>query len=76
MDELSPTQPNEYKPLETSETIRIIILQPAEVHTEPLECNIVHRDRRQILLDIRDEQHFEAESYTWGNSELFFQDVL
>ena len=68
--EPSPTELYKYRPLETSETIRVIVLQPARNHNEPLDCNIIHQDRREILLDIRDEQHFEAVSYTWGNPEL------
>ena len=68
--EPSPTELYKYRPLETSETIRVIVLQPARNHNEPLDCNIIHQDRREILLNIRDEQHFEAVSYTWGNPEL------
>ncbi|EDO00031.1 hypothetical protein SS1G_02890 [Sclerotinia sclerotiorum 1980 UF-70] len=64
------TQLYKYRPPETPETIRVIVLQPAKNHNEPLECNIIHQDRHEILLDIGDEQHFEAVSYTWGGSDL------
>lgn len=70
MDEPTPVQRYKHKPLETPQTIRVIVLQPAEDYNVPLECSIIHQDRHQILLNIDDEKHFEAVSYTWGNKDF------
>jgi hypothetical protein len=60
----------EYKPLESPETVRILVLQPAANFNDPPGCEIIHRNRHQLLLDEDDSEHYEAVSYTWGTPEF------
>jgi heterokaryon incompatibility protein (HET) len=55
-----------YRPLETSQSIRVIVLHPAEHLTDSLVCDVVHHDRREISKDITLSNHYEAVSYAWG----------
>ena len=60
----------EYSPLESSSCIRILILQPSEGFSAPLECSIIHKDRRAVLREFSRTDHYEAVSYFWGDPDF------
>ncbi|EPE32090.1 hypothetical protein GLAREA_12172 [Glarea lozoyensis ATCC 20868] len=57
----------EYMPLETTDTVRILVLRPSATFGDPIYCNIIHRRRHHLILNSTGGEHYEAVSYTWGN---------
>jgi hypothetical protein len=52
-----------YRDLDRPESIRILVLYPAENFSAPIEGNLLHCDREQILTQGGDITHYEAVSY-------------
>ena len=60
-------KPYLHKQLESQDTIRILRLYSAQSHSDPLEFDLVHRARYQLLTDYSDTAlHYDAISYVWG----------
>ena len=56
----------QYLPLESKETLRVLIVHPAQEQTDPIKCQIVHVDRSRVWVKHDESLAFEAISYTWG----------
>jgi hypothetical protein len=64
--ESSPV-PSIHKKLESLDTIRILRLYPAQSHSDPLEFDLEHRARSELLIDCSEStMHYNAVSYVWG----------
>lgn len=63
-----------YRPLETTTTIRVLVLEPAEEFQEPLLTALVHVDRDEILYEPdvsgRSIGNYECVSYCWGKAHF------
>ncbi|KAL2068354.1 hypothetical protein VTL71DRAFT_16452 [Oculimacula yallundae] len=64
-----------YTPLDRPESIRILILYPSTNHTASLLCDIVHENRHEILLDLKQQRSYEAVSYVWGDP-IFSDEIV
>ncbi|KAF2188903.1 hypothetical protein K469DRAFT_659772, partial [Zopfia rhizophila CBS 207.26] len=65
-----------YQPLEIPESIRVLVLHPAQNLNDPLQCDLVHRHRRQIPLSLdSNTNYYEAVSYAWGDC-IFSRDLI
>ncbi|KAH6878522.1 heterokaryon incompatibility protein-domain-containing protein [Alternaria rosae] len=56
------TSSYQYRPLQHSNSIRILVLHPSPNESDPIECTICHEDLANGFLC------YEAVSYTWGSS--------
>jgi hypothetical protein len=59
----------QYSSLEAPDAIQVLVLHCARNYRDPLNCDLVHQDRRRILKDTADHQYYEAVSYTWDNQD-------
>ncbi|KAN0099376.1 Heterokaryon incompatibility protein (HET) domain containing protein, partial [Hyaloscypha variabilis] len=63
----SSLKPYTHKHLESQDTIRILCLYPAQSHSDPLEFDLEHRARSELLTDCSETAlHYDAVSYVWG----------
>lgn len=61
-----------YEPLETEDTVRILVLEPADHFESPLRCSI-YQSRRDPESTSASGCEYSAVSYTWGDCELSHQ---
>ena len=61
----------EYQALNGPGFIRILLLHPSNDLKKPLTCDIIQKDRMDILKDPHQEIHYEAVSYAWGQNPVF-----
>ncbi|KEY72262.1 hypothetical protein S7711_00261 [Stachybotrys chartarum IBT 7711] len=56
-----------YEPLSAGDCVRIIILHPARLFSDPLECDLLQESRAELLSDpVKADTLYTAISYTWG----------
>ncbi|KAF2872313.1 heterokaryon incompatibility protein-domain-containing protein, partial [Massariosphaeria phaeospora] len=60
--------PYSYRPLDSVSAIRILALHPAQDFLEPLEADLLHADREQMLLLQGYPKRYDAVSYCWGEA--------
>lgn len=65
-----PTSAYQYLPLEGRSHIRVLILHPAVNHSDQLKADLVHVDRKDILIGQSATKFYEAVSYCWGDATL------
>lgn len=59
--------PYHYQALPTEDTIRIVVLDPAERYEDDLKCNILIRSRLELFRSTDNRiNNYEAVSYAWG----------
>ncbi|KAE9963957.1 hypothetical protein EG328_010897 [Venturia inaequalis] len=63
--------PYHYQALTTEDTIRIVVLNPAERYEDDLKCNILIRSRLDLFRSTDNRiNNYEAVSYAWGAPTL------
>ncbi|KAI0383743.1 heterokaryon incompatibility protein-domain-containing protein [Hypomontagnella monticulosa] len=60
----------EYEPLISQDAIRILVLHPAEIESDPLKGSIIQIKRYSELVKPGDRQGYCALSYAWGKSKF------
>lgn len=60
----------QYSPLKAPNDIRVLVLHSARNYFDPLDCDLVHQNRRRILKETADHQHYEAVPHTWDNQDF------
>lgn len=59
--------PYQYQTLPTEDTIRIVVLEPADDYEAPLNCSILIKSRRELFQSTDNFiNNYEAVSYAWG----------
>ncbi|PVI04008.1 HET-domain-containing protein, partial [Periconia macrospinosa] len=62
--------PYKYQPLSNQDSIRILILYPADDPTEPLRGQLEYTERAQILRSLSNfNTQYETVSYAWGDQK-------
>jgi hypothetical protein len=64
-----------YRKLSSHTSIRILVLRQADEFSAPLDADLVHQDRQEMLWQSGHEKHYEAISYCWGTA-AFANDLL
>ncbi|KAF1965896.1 HET-domain-containing protein, partial [Bimuria novae-zelandiae CBS 107.79] len=62
-----PLHAFQYQPLESVNTIRVVILEPAEDHDDPLKAQLLHVNRERLSLGAEKIAIYEAVSYCWDD---------
>ncbi|KAH9221859.1 heterokaryon incompatibility protein-domain-containing protein [Leptodontidium sp. 2 PMI_412] len=63
--DLSASDKYEYQTIADSDTIRLILLQPSQEPSAPLQCSVIHTTLSERAHDII--EGYVALSYVWGN---------
>ncbi|KAJ4288598.1 hypothetical protein N0V90_011835 [Kalmusia sp. IMI 367209] len=58
-----------YEQLQSEDSVRVLVLYPAEDFDAPLRSSIIQHSRSVELRSLQSYRHYSAVSYTWGNQQ-------
>jgi hypothetical protein len=68
MNQEHPLSDYIYQSLQCPDDIRILVLLPAAHLRAPIEAQLVHQNRENIIRGHAEPSHYEAVSYCWGDA--------